>query len=96
MIIDSLTYNRIKTLEKCSDFEKDIIQTVCCEIADFQFENKEELQSVINQYSINGVSITFGQTNNNIKNINGFTILNSSYEKLCNTRFTQQNIGVCY
>lgn len=88
--IDILTYNRIKSVgfENCSEFEKEIIKEVQSEIMDFYFTNAEYLNSYINSYSLNGVSMTFGNSNNNITTINGVTVLRSSYDKLNLTRFT--------
>lgn len=88
--IDILTYNRIRALgfENCSDFESNIIKIVNCEIADFYFKNKDDLETIINEYSINGVSVKYGITNNNIININSITLLRSTYQKLNMTRFT--------
>ena len=88
-IIDILTFNRIKRygFEKCSDWEKEIISEVCCEIADFYFENAEDLTTLLNRYTINGVTVEFGNTNANIVNLNGITIPRITYSKLSQTRF---------
>lgn len=88
--IDILTYNRIKSIgfENCSDYETEIIKEVQSEIIDFYYTNAEYLNSYLNSYSLNGVSMTFGNSNNNITTVNGITILRSSYDKLNLTRFT--------
>lgn len=88
--IDILTYNRIKSVgfENCSDYEMDIIKEVQSEIIDFYYTNAEYLNSYLNSYSLNGVSMTFGNSNNNIITINGVTLLRSSYNTLSLTRFT--------
>jgi hypothetical protein len=88
--IDILTYNRIKSIgfENCSDFEKEIIKEVQSEIIDFYNSNQDMINSYLNSYSINGVNMSFGDTNNNILTVNGITILKSSYNKLNTTRFT--------
>lgn len=88
--IDILTYNRIRKLgiENCSEWEQEIIKKVECIIADFYFKNSSDLETIINTYSINGVSIKYGETNANITNVNGVTIPRFAYELLNMTRFT--------
>ena len=59
--IDSLTYNRIVgNVERLTEFQLEIIQEVICELADFEYTNKEQLTSLLSSYSINGVSMTIG------------------------------------
>ncbi len=84
--IDTLTYNRItgRGISALTEFQQDIIKEVCCEMADFETENADMLQSVLQQYSINGVSMTFGSTWN-LKLQNGVAIRMDTYEKLCQT-----------
>ena len=48
--IDSLTYNRI------------VIQDVVCQQADFEYENVDEINTILQGYSINGVSAQFGSS----------------------------------
>lgn len=84
--IDTLTYNRIvgKGISALTEFQQEIIKEACCEMADFETENADMLQSVLQQYSINGVSMTFGSSWN-LKIQNGVTIRMDTYEKLCQT-----------
>lgn len=84
--IDTLTYNRIvgKGISVLTEFQQEIIKEVCCEMADFETENADMLQSVLQQYSINGVSMTFGSSWN-LKIQNGVAIRMDTYEKLCQT-----------
>lgn len=84
--IDTLTYNRIvgKGISALTEFQREIIKEVCCEMADFETENVDMLQSVLQQYSINGVSMTFGSSWN-LKIQNGVAIRMDTYEKLCQT-----------
>ncbi len=84
--IDTLTYNRItgRGISALTEFQQDIIKEVCCEMADFETENADMLQSVLQQYSINGVSMTFGSAWN-LKLQNGVAIRMDTYEKLCQT-----------
>lgn len=62
--IDALTYNRIgaKGFENLSAFQKEIIRSVVCQQADFEYENADEIGSVLSSYSINGVSMQFGNS----------------------------------
>lgn len=84
--IDTLTYNRIvgKGISALTEFQQEIIKEVCCEMAEFETENADMLQSVLQQYSINGVSMTFGSSWN-LKIQNGVAIRMDTYEKLCQT-----------
>ncbi len=84
--IDTLTYNRIvgKGISALTEFQQEIIKEACCEMADFETENADMLQSVLQQYSINGVSMTFGSSWN-LKIQNGVAIRMDTYEKLCQT-----------
>ncbi len=58
--IDSLTYNRIvgKGFSNLSAFQQEIIKEVICNQADFEYENKDMLESILSSYSVNGVSMT--------------------------------------
>lgn len=64
--VDTLTFNRIVALgfEKLTDFQKNIIQTFICEHAGFLYENNDELSSTLSKYSINGVSMEWGNSPN--------------------------------
>ncbi len=62
--IDSLTYNRIVGQGFCrlTEFQQEIIQEVCCQQAEFEYENADELNAIFSSYSINGVSAQFGES----------------------------------
>lgn len=62
--IDSLTYNRIvgQGFSNLTGFQQDIIQEVVCEQADFEYENADEINTILQGYSINGVSAQFGES----------------------------------
>lgn len=63
--IDSLTYNRIRAgLSGLTDFQKEIIKEVCCKQAKFEYDNQEIFDMVLSGYSINGVSMQFGESVN--------------------------------
>lgn len=62
--IDSLTYNRIvgRGFSNLTAFQQDIIQDVVCQQADFEWENADEINTILQGYSINGVSAQFGSS----------------------------------
>jgi hypothetical protein len=62
--IDSLTFNRIvgKGFNNLTGFQQDIIKNSCCRLADFLCDNADLLESALNSYSLNGVSMSFGGT----------------------------------
>lgn len=84
--IDVLTFNRIlkKGYANLTEFQKDIIQEVCCEHASFLFENESMLKTYISNYSINGVSMSFNESWN-LYLESGVAISKSLYERLCST-----------
>lgn len=88
--IDSLTFNRIvaKGFENLTEFQQEIIKTVCFNMANFECENEDLINSVLQSYSINGVSMQFGSSWN-IAVVNGVAIRRDTYNLLMQT-------GLCY
>lgn len=84
--IDSLTYNRIvgRGLSSLTQFQRDIIQDVVCQQADFETENADEINSILSSYSINGVSAQFG-SNWNVFTDKGVAMKRDLYALLCQT-----------
>lgn len=84
--IDALTYNRIvgMGINALTEYQRDIIREVCCEIADFEYENADMINSVLQNYSINGVSMSFGSSWN-INVVSGIAVRKDTYEKLSST-----------
>lgn len=82
--IDTLTFNRICDIDALTDFRKEMVKEVVGELAEFEYENKEMLQSVLSFYAINGVSMNFGESWN-IKIINGVAIPTDLYNTLAQT-----------
>lgn len=84
--IDSLTFNRIVGcgFEKLTDYQRDTITEVCCDMADFEYENEDMISCVLEQYAINGVSMSFGNSWN-VSVTNGIAIKRELYEQLCST-----------
>jgi hypothetical protein len=62
--IDNVTYNRIKKIgfENLTEFQKKTIKTATVLQADFWFNNEDWLNSAISSYSINGVSVKYGES----------------------------------
>lgn len=62
--IDSLTYNRIvgRGISSLTEFQQEIIRETVCLQAEFEYENADEISSVLSSYSINGVSAQFGSS----------------------------------
>lgn len=88
--IDTLTFNRIVDIgfDNLTNFQKEIIKEVICEFADFKFENKELINSVLSNYSINGVSMGFNNNSWNIKIFKGIAIPKDLYNRLEQTGLT--------
>lgn len=93
--VDTLTYNRIvgKGFDNLTPFQQDIIKTVCCSQADFEYENEELINSVLQSYSINGVSMSFGSSWN-MTIINGVAIRADLYDLLKQTGLCCRSLGV--
>ena len=84
--IDSLTYNRIvgRGFSNLTAFQQDVIHEVVCRQADFEYENADEISSVLSSYSINGVSAQFGESWNVFTGC-GVAMQRDVYAPLCQT-----------
>lgn len=84
--IDSLTYNRIvdRGFSSLTQFQRDIIQDVVCQQADFETENADEINSILSSYSINDVSAQFGSSWN-VFTDKGVAMKRDLYALLCQT-----------
>lgn len=62
--IDSLTYNRIvgRGFSSLTEFQQEVIQEVICQQADFEYENADEIGTILSSYSLNGASVQFGSS----------------------------------
>ncbi len=85
--IDTLTFGRIREagFENLSEFQQEIIQECCCQMADFAYENADVLDSLLSSYAINGVNLTFGGSSASVETVNGICIPKSTYRNLCQT-----------
>lgn len=84
--IDSLTYNRIvgRGFSNLTEFQQEIIREVVCQQADFEYENEDEINTVLSGYSINGVSAQFGSAWN-VFTDKGIAMKRDVYALLCQT-----------
>lgn len=84
--IDSLTYNRIvgRGFSNLTVFQQDVIKEVVCLQAEFEYENADELETVLSSYSINGVSAQFGSSWN-VFTEKGIAMKRDVYTMLCQT-----------
>lgn len=84
--IDTLTYNRIvgRGFGNLTEFQKNVIQEIVCRQAEFEYENADEISSVLSSYSINGVSAQFGSSWN-VFTDRGVAMKRDDYELLCQT-----------
>lgn len=62
--IDSLTYNRIvgRGFSDLTSFQREVIQEVVCQQAEFEWENADEISTILSSYSLNGASVQFGKS----------------------------------
>lgn len=62
--IDTLTYNKIvgQGFSGLSGFQQDVVREVVCKQADFEYENADEINSLLSSYSLNGASLQFGSS----------------------------------
>ena len=91
--IDTLTFNRIVGVgfENLTPFQQSVIREVCCQMADFQIENKDLIETALSSYSINGVSMNFGDSWN-VVTMNGIAMKRSTFELLNQSGLTRRVI----
>nr|DAE26426.1 MAG TPA: Head Tail Connector Protein [Siphoviridae sp. ctr4Z12] len=85
--IDTLTFCRIREIgfDRLTAFQQDQIQYVTCMLADFIYENQDELESMLlSSYGINGVSMTFS-SGVNVTKVQGVVIRTDIYAELDKT-----------
>ena len=84
--IDSLTFNRIvgRGISDLTPFQQDLIREVVCQQADFEYENADEISTILQSYSINGVSAQFGSSWN-VYTEQGIAMKRDVYALLCQT-----------
>ncbi len=92
--IDSLTYNRIvgTRFSSLTAFQQDLIREVVCQQADFEYENADEINTILQSYSINGVSAQFGSSWN-VFTDKGIAMKRDVYALLCQTGLCCRIVG---
>ena len=91
--IDTLTFNRIVGMgfDNLTPFQQSVIREVCCQMADFMIENQDLIETALSSYSINGVSMNFGDSWN-VVTMNGIAMKRSTYELLNQSGLTRKVI----
>lgn len=91
--IDTLTFNRIsgRGISSLTSYQQDLVRECCCEMAEFEYENQDMINSVLQSYSINGVSMSFG-AGWNLMLFNGVAIKGDTYAKLSQTGLCGRNL----
>ena len=81
--IDTLTFNRIVAagFDNLTEFQQEIIKEVVCKQALFEYENADEIENVLQGYTINGVTARFGD-GVGVKTMGGVTMSKSLYSIL--------------
>lgn len=94
--IDTLTYNRIigRGFERLTAFQQGVIKEVACMMADFEHNNTDMINSLVNSYSINGASISFNGEGANYKLVNGVVVQRDVYAFLAQTGLCCASLGV--
>lgn len=84
--VDMVTFNRIHSIgfDALTSFQRDIIREVVCRQAEFEYENEDEIGTVLQNYSINGVSAQFGSSWN-VKTQDGVAMRRDIYSLLAQT-----------
>ena len=84
--IDTLTYNRIvgRGFDNLTEFQKNVIQEVVCRQAEFEYENADEISSILSSYKHQWVSARFGSSWNVFID-RGVAMKRDDYALLCQT-----------
>ena len=87
--IDALTFNRIPAIgwERLTDFQRGKVVKACCKQAAFLYENEDAVASAMSRYSINGVSMEFGNAAL-YRVVGGVPVSNEAYRLLAQTGLT--------
>lgn len=84
--VDSLTYNRIvgEKISSLTEFQQNIVRDVVCQQAEFEYSNKDIFDMILQGYSVNGVSMQFGNSWN-VTTQKGIPMRRDLYEQLSQT-----------
>lgn len=85
--IDTITFNRIHGkggLDKFSAYQQEMIKRAACLQADFEYENADVINTVLQSYGINGVSVSLGNAPGSV-NVMGMLFSRDAHAALVNT-----------
>lgn len=85
--INALTFNRISNFDKLTEFQKRLVKRATGLQIKFIGDNVEMLDSIVDSYSIGGVSVSFDK--NKVLFINGTIVSKEVYSTLLQT-------GLCF
>lgn len=87
--VDGLTFNRIVAcgFPNLTPFQQERVQEAMVELCDFEYDNADILNGAISSYSLNGVSVGFGNSQGGVS-VNGLTISRNGYQILSQTGLT--------
>lgn len=87
--IDALTFDRIRAIgwERLTDFQRDLVMRACCKQADFLYDNADAVGSAMTRYSINGVTMEFGNAAL-YRVVGGVAVSNEAYRLLARSGLT--------
>ena len=91
--IDTLTFCRINAIgfDKLTAFQQEQIRYTNCLLADFLYNNEDELETMLAAYGINGVSMTF-QNSINVVKTQGIIIRTDIFAELAKTGLCNRRV----
>ena len=89
--VDILTFGRIrdKGFDNLTEFQKNTVLDVCCQLAEWQAENEELVSGTLKAYSLNGASVQFDINGSAVMRQSGVVMPRMLYNRLMMT-------GLCY
>ena len=87
--IDALTFDRIRAIgwERLTEFQQQCVMKACCKQADFLYDNADAVDSAMSRYSINGVTMEFGNAAL-YRLVGGIAVSNAAYRLLMQSGLT--------
>lgn len=82
--IDVLTFGRIPKIgwDNLTENQQNLIKQAAAAQADMLYEYADIFQTPLSGYSINGVSMSFGQSTGNLDYVSGVPVMRGTYETL--------------
>lgn len=93
--IDTLTFNRASDNPDLTPYQIGVLKEVCCEMADFETSNKDVIDSTLNSYSINGVTVNYAMNGATVKVVSGVAVKSDTYAFLNTTGLTCRSLRGC-